>query len=234
MRFPTLRSKLSISLLAIGLLGSLTLPSLAEESKETASTRFIWNFAAIELIEKGNAKNGQAIAKKEKCAKCHGDTGISDEDDTPSIAGQVASYNFKQMMDYKDGTRDEKTMTKRVRDLSPQDISDLSAWYATQKPEPSLSKGKNPPLLVTTGDMKRLLIACGTCHGKEGKGYGYESPALTGQKRTHFIDIMMAFKDGDRENDHYRRMRFIASQLTEKEIETLADYYAAKPTEEDD
>ena len=207
-----------------------SLPSIAAEKD---SAPFKWSFAIIELIEKGDATRGQKVAKEQKCAKCHGKTGISDEDDTPSIAGQTASYNFKQMMDYKTGSRDEKTMTKRVRKLDERDIADMSAWYATLKPEPSMSQGKKPPILVTKGDMSRLLLPCKVCHGKKGEGFGYETPALTGQKQEHFIDTMTAFKDSDRENDHYRRMRFIASQLSEEEIEELAAYYGAKPLEDD-
>lgn len=206
-----------------------------ETSKEPAKAEgFVWNFATIELIAKGDAKNGEKLAKSHKCKKCHGDTGISDEDDTPSIAGQPAAYHVKQMADYKEGTRDEKTMAKKAKKLSMTEIADIAAWYAEQKPEPSQSGGKKPPSLVTKGDLKRLLLPCSVCHGKEGQGYGYESPALMGQKREHFIDLMTAFKEGDRENDHYRRMRFIASQLTEKEIEELADYYGAKPSEEEE
>ncbi len=203
------------------------------EEKAPKEAGFIWNFATIELIAKGNAKNGEKLAKSHKCKKCHGDTGISDEDDTPSIAGQPAAYHVKQMADYKEGRRDEKTMVKKAKKLTLEETVDIAAWYAEQKPEPSQSGGKKPPSLVTDGDMKRLLLPCNVCHGKEGQGYGYESPALMGQKREHFIDLMTAFKDGDRENDHYQRMRFVAGQLTEKEVEELADYYAAKPSEEE-
>ncbi len=50
----------------------------------------------------------------------------------------------------------------------------------------------------------------------------------------HFIETMTAFQGGDRENDHYGRMRFIASQLTEKEVKELAAYYSAPPSEGDE
>ena len=44
---------------------------------------------------------------------------------------------------------------------------------------------------------------------------------------------MTAFKDGDRENDAYGRMRFVASQLTDEESKALADYYSMPPLPED-
>jgi cytochrome c553 len=41
------------------------------------------------------------------------------------------------------------------------------------------------------------------------------------------------FKEGDRENDVYSRMRVVAEALTEEEIEALADYFAIpEPPEE--
>lgn len=240
---PSKRFKqLSLATITLFMYSLVSLPVFAADTAEKTEaktpektveeTGFAWNFAMVELIEKGDAKKGEKLAKEHKCAKCHGDTGISDEDDTPSIAGQPAAYHVKQMVDYKDGTRDEKTMRKKAKKLTVQEMADIAAWYVQQKPEASQSGGKNPPDLVTKGDIKRMLLPCNVCHGKNGEGYGYEAPALMGQKREHFIDLMTAFKDGDRENDHYQRMRFVASQLSEKEIEQLADYYGAKPAEE--
>ena len=45
---------------------------------------------------------------------------------------------------------------------------------------------------------------------------------------------MTAFQKGERENDHFGRMRFIAGQLSDAEIAELAVYYAAPPSPEDD
>jgi len=49
---------------------------------------------------------------------------------------------------------------------------------------------------------------------------------LRGQRVQYFIDTMTEFREGERENDAYGRMRFIASQLTEDEIAELAVYYS--------
>ena len=50
---------------------------------------------------------------------------------------------------------------------------------------------------------------------------------LTGQNKTYLVDSMIAFQDDDRTNDIYSRMRDISRELTEAEIEALAEYYAA-------
>ena len=205
---------------------------LVSFSLQASEPGFQWDRATLKLIESGDVAKGEALAKKNKCSKCHGDTGISDEDDTPSIAGQTRSYHFKQLVDYKSGAREEKQMTKRVRKLTREQMADLAAFYETQKPE--VPPNRKPPKMVTEGDESRLLLACDVCHGEKGKGYGFESPALLGQKIEYFSDTMVAFQDGDRVNDEYGRMRFIASKLSEEEIEELAAYYSMPPAEDDD
>ena len=203
----------------------LTLDAVAEEPQ------FRWSYDTLRLIASGDAAKGEAVAEEHKCAKCHGDNGISEDDDTPSIAGQTRSYQFKQLMDYKHSTRDEKTMVKRARKLTPEEMADLSAFYAAQAPQKP--PAREAPKLATEGDESRLLLSCDVCHGEGGIGYGMESPALVGQKPVYFVDTMMAFREGDRENDAYGRMRFIANQLTEDEIKALAAYYSMPPAPEE-
>jgi len=158
---------------------------------------FEWSRATLKLIASGDPAKGEALAKEHKCAKCHGDTGISEEDDSPSIAGQTRSYQFKQLMDYKTTLRDERTMTKRVRKLTPEQMADLAAFYEAQAPEKPPER--EAPKLATEGDESRLLLSCDVCHGKGGIGYGMESPVLRGQKLQYFIDTMTAFRRRSRE-----------------------------------
>ena len=86
--------------------------------------------------------------------------------------------------------------------------------------------------LITHGDPERLLKACAACHGSKGRGGQFDHPALAGQNRTYLVDSMVAFKEEDRTNDIYSRMRTVSEVLTEEEIEALADYYAADLPEE--
>lgn len=198
-----------------------------------ASQLFRWSYKKIEALKTGDANKGKQIAKTAKCAKCHGDTGISDEDDTPSIAGQIAAYTYKQLHDYQTKLRDDRSMYKKVKSMSDQDFIDLAAWYATQTPEKMAgnAKGNNIPVLADKGDPKRFLLACNACHNEEAMKRGLQTPIIEGQKPEHFVDTMMAFKEGERINDHYRLMRSIASRLTDEEIEELAEYYSVAPSE---
>lgn len=81
-------------------------------------------------------------------------------------------------------------------------------------------KGR-PPTLVSAGDEARLLLPCNVCHDQQGEGLGFGC-----QPRKHLFETIVAYRNGERENDPYARMRFIAGQLSEAEIAELADYYA--------
>ena len=197
------------------------------------SSNLVWDSETRNLIKNANLENGAKIANK--CAKCHGDDGADvtpiEEEDTPFLAGQIAHATYKQIVDYQDKKRDDKTMQKKVKKLSKQDIADVSAFYQTQVlPTSSVDSSKvtaDAIKMATKGAGDRFLPPCAGCHGLKGEGSIVDVPALAGQNTSYFITTMMAFKEQDRENDIYSRMRFIAEQLSEKEITELADYYAS-------
>ena len=197
------------------------------------SSNVVWTSETRNLIKNANLDNGEKIAKK--CGKCHGADGADitpiEEEDTPFLAGQVAHANYKQIIDYQDKKRDDKIMRKKVKKLSKQDVADVSAFYATQAlPMSSVDSAKVTPeaiRMATRGAGARFLPPCAGCHGLDGEGSIVDVPALAGQSTSYFITTMMAYKEQDRENDIYSRMRFIAGELTEKEIIELADYYAS-------
>jgi cytochrome c553 len=53
-----------------------------------------------------------------------------------------------------------------------------------------------------------------------------ETPALTGMSPRMFIRQMNAYKDGTRHNDVNSGMAQFTKDLTDEEIQALADYYA--------
>ena len=76
----------------------------------------------------GNAESG--ATKAGLCAACHGANGISPSEMWPNLAGQKAAYLSKQIKAFRDGTRNDASMSAMVKSLSDQDIEDLAAYYA--------------------------------------------------------------------------------------------------------
>ncbi len=82
------------------------------------------------------AASGDAEAGKKKsapCAACHGANGISPSPEFPNLAGQYSDYLQTALTHYKNGKRKNAIMQAQVASLSPKDILDLSAYFASQR-----------------------------------------------------------------------------------------------------
>ena len=91
-------------------------------------------FAASALA----SPTGNAAAGKKKagtCAACHGDGNKTLNDTYPKLAGQYPEYLSKAMHEYKSGKRKNAIMGAQAQTLSEQDIADLSAYFASLKPQ---------------------------------------------------------------------------------------------------
>ena len=111
---------------------ALLLPTAgAEPSSEVA-----FDLATIQLLRAADPAQGEALAKGGKCAKCHGDAGVSDDPEDVNIAGLRASYIYKQLKDYQNKSRDDRDMYKQTRNLEDRQLADLAVWFASQQPAP--------------------------------------------------------------------------------------------------
>jgi len=203
---------------------------LVPVAKAEPSSLVAFDVPTLQLLRVADPARGEALAKEKKCYKCHGDNGVSEDPEDVNIAAMQPSYFYKQLKDYQDKKRDSRDMYKQVRGLEDRQMADLAAWFAIQQPlPPAADRNMDPAVLrlVYEGDPTRLLKACSSCHGRRGQGGQFDSPRLTGQYPEYFIDTLTEFREGDRTNDIYARMRTVAEVLTEEEIEALAGYYSA-------
>ncbi|MCB1802031.1 MAG: c-type cytochrome [Gammaproteobacteria bacterium] len=178
-----------------------------------------------------SADPGRVDAKQlKKCAKCHGDEGVSDDPEVPHLAGQSAAYMYKQLQDFKADAREGGRMNKTAKKLSDQEMADLVALYAGKSlPEEAGVSVPDAPALVSAGDAARGIDSCADCHGADGRGKKdkYEAPALAGMPKLFFTTTMKAFRSGERANDADGVMGKAAKQLSDDEIASLAGYYLA-------
>lgn len=200
-----------------------------------SGSQIAWTTDALKIVKNGNAAKGLILA--DSCKACHGQRGEGMSAETkdgetlpavPALAGQVANYTFKQLRDYFNDDRSNESMTGIAKSLSEQDAADLAVWYASlpsPKPTGNSQNSAAAEKMVEAGDGKRILPPCFVCHGVNGQGEKMDIPSLAGQQADYFERTLMAYKNGQRHNDIYSRMRLIAKQLSEAEIKALANYY---------
>lgn len=195
-------------------------------------------------LPKGRIAAGKQVHDTLMCASCHGAAGNAATLNWPSVAGQRFEYTAKMLLDYRSGLRaeDERAglMTHLARMMTPQQIADVSAYYASL-PKPTAPQAQAAlalPLnaterrqverLVRHGDATRLVTACASCHGLHGEGRG-TTPAIAGQTTDYFIRTMRLYHQGERHNDVYNGMRQFSQRLSPAEATLIARYYAALP-----
>ena len=174
----------------------------------------------------GDAAAGKA--KSALCAACHNADGNSTVTQYPNLAGQGASYLVKQMIEFKDGTRVNAIMQPMVAALTPEDMADLAAFFASQ---PAARSAANPDLvpageaLFRGGNLSNNVSACAACHGATGAGNpAAKFPALAGQHAEYTEIQLKSFRTMERANDAGQMMRQIAAKMTDQEIKAVASY----------
>jgi cytochrome c553 len=175
----------------------------------------------------GDSAKAQPIANQ-ICAACHGADGNSPLPMNPSLAGQHPEYLFKQMNEFKSGSRNNAVMVGMVAGLSAEDMRNLAAYYAAQKPRETAAKDKelvaHGRKLFRGGNIATGVAACAGCHSPNGAGIPSQYPRLAGQHPEYVVAQLKAFRAGDRTNDSNNMMRAVAAPLTDKEIAAVAEY----------
>ena len=85
---------------------------------------------AEQTADKELAARGE-ILHKQKCDRCHRDNGARPEEDAAILAGQWTPYLRRQFANIQSGKRMvPRTMLRRIRDFSAEDIEALLNFYA--------------------------------------------------------------------------------------------------------
>ncbi len=168
------------------------------------------------------------------CAACHMPDGNSMIPQNPKLNGQHAAYIEKQLLNFKmkpgakEPERNNAIMMGFASMLSDEDIRNLAAFYASQKPTPGAAKR---PDLVAQGERiyraglpAKGVPACIGCHAPSGAGIPAQYPALAGQHPEYTEAQLNAFRLGTRKNS--AQMMTISSKMSEAEIAAVSEYVA--------
>ena len=158
--------------------------------------------------------------KAEACVACHGAEGNSSNPQFPILAGQTPRYTYLQLKDFKEGRRAEPLMAPFLAGLSRDDMLDLAAFFAAQKPRPGGFKAD--PARAARGRAKADEVLCTMCHLGGFLGQN-EIPRVAGQHYAYIVKQMHDFKAGRRTNDA-GNMASVSKTLSDGDIEDLAHY----------
>lgn len=116
---------------------------------------------------------------------------------------------------YKTATRDDETMTQKVKNLGDDELEAFAVYYAGLDPEPL---GILKPLSPDEWAEK-----CDRCHGVNGNSVRPEVPALAAQRLDYLEEAIKAYRSGGRTSPE---MAAMSSILTDEDVAGLAAHYA--------
>ena len=175
------------------------------------------------LPVKGSPGKGEKLATQH-CIGCHGEHGNSFIDRFPTLAGQNAMYLYQATLGYRNGERNNPLMKKAITGLSKQDVINLAAYYATQKPatpQKPEARDSSDPMQVA----EAAAASCFGCHGKDGNSNIKGTPSLSGLKPAYVGDAIKQYQNGDRKHE---LMKSFVDSLQNVDIDLIAAYFAVQ------
>ena len=157
------------------------------------------------------------------CSACHGENGLSQLENIPSLAAQPDAFIQWQLVYFRSGTRKNEQMQPVVEPLTNEDIRNLAAYFASLPPPPKKTEA-NPDLSVK-GAQAAAGRRCASCHGDNYAGTKGVA-RVAGQREDYLVKALHDYKSGARSGGGMAAMADVAFPLSEEEIEALAHYLA--------
>jgi cytochrome c553 len=180
----------------------------------------------IDTIAADSARTGGPWPRAtDACVYCHGYDGNARAQTYPRLAGQPKAYLKRQLEGFAAGTRSDPTMTPLALGMSEKEIDAFAAHFSGMAPQPNATFHADKAR-AARGEALVASASCTACHGQKLEGNN-EFPRLAGQGYDYVRDQLMRFKDGTR-RDPTGVMTGVAGQLTQQNIEDLAQYIASR------
>jgi cytochrome c553 len=152
------------------------------------------------------------------CSGCHGIENYKNaypKYSVPKLGGQNEAYIATALAGYASGARWHPTMRGFAAGLSKKDRADVAAFFKLAGPKLS---GASP-----VGEPPEAAGTCVACHGNTGVGTMDEYPILAGQHADYLAQALNDYRLGKRKSPI---MQPFAQQLTQDDIEALAEFYS--------
>ena len=172
---------------------------------------------------------GETLAT-DTCGACHNSDGVAADPVLPHLAGQHAVYLYTELLAYKEGRREDESMSDAVAFLSDDALRKVSLYFANLSPPDPVARAASSDGAVAdvaASDPVQLgmaaAVGCAGCHGAGGNSQMAGMPSLTAQSPEYFVAAMRAYQQGGRQGS---MMSSFAASVNEENVQNMALYYA--------
>ena len=182
-------------------------------------------FVAAALLAGMFATGARGATYEEKlpaCLACHGEKGISETSEVPSLAGMPAQFTLIQLFLFRQNTRKIEIMNDLAKDMTDDDLRKFSDYFA-KLPPPKATDAPDPAIAARA----QAVIAknyCGSCHNPDFSGRD-QMPRLAAQREDYLLKALRDYKSGKRPG-YDATMDEVIRPITEADIVDLSHYLA--------
>ncbi len=197
--------------------------------------RTIFSLALVALASVTSAQGLEAVI--ENCNGCHGDDGVSQWSDVPTIAGIPEFVHADALYFFRDGdrpcsesgykqgdtSRPATTMCAVTADLADETIDEIAVYYFEL------------PFVPAKQDFDAALAAagkavheaqCERCHSDGGSNPDDEASILAGQWMGYLEATFAEYNSGEREQP--KAMKDKMDALSDDDVKALLHFYASQ------
>ena len=181
---------------------------------------------ALVAVASAPAISADTTAAKEKaemCTACHGEGGISQTENIPSLAAQPDQFIQWQLVFFRGGARKNEQMQPIAEQVTNEDIRLFGAYFASLTP--SKPSTDDNPDLSKKGAEAAAGRRCASCHTDTYAGTKAVA-RLAGQREEYLVKALHDYKSGVRSGGAGSAMTDVAYPLSDEEITALAHYLA--------
>ena len=200
----------------------MEMPMMRRRSVLGALCGLALGLSALAIVPAHAADNAAAKEKAAVCAGCHGENGISQTENIPSLAGQQDQFLQWQLVFFRSGARKNEQMQPIVEQITNDDIRNLGAYFASLTP-PKPSSADDSPDLSKKGAQAAAGRRCASCHADTFAGTKAVA-RLAGQREEYLVKALHDYKSGVRSGGAGAAMADVAYPLSDEEITALAHY----------
>lgn len=183
----------------------------------------LYAISALALVVFTPARAADIKEKAAVCAGCHGDNGISQTENIPSLAGQPDQFLQWQLVFFRAGSRKNEQMQPIAEEITNEDIRSFGAYFSKLEP-PKAAEDKDPDL-SKKGAQVAVGRRCASCHTDSYAGTKAVA-RLAGQREEYLVKALRDYKAGQRIGGGVAAMADVAYHMSEEEITAVSHYLA--------
>jgi cytochrome c553 len=180
--------------------------------------------AVLTFVLLASSANAETIEERAApCLACHGERGLSEMENTPSLGAQQPPYALIQLFMFREKLRAFEPMNEMAKGFTDDDLRLFSEFIA-KLPKPAPPADAGDPARMQRAQALARQYHCNSCHNADFSGRD-NVPRIANQREDYLAKTLREYKDNTR-HGYDATMAEALQPVSPDQIADLAYYLA--------